>query len=117
MITPQTLTVINTRNLHDCLDSAKFEAKSLGEQNIILEFQLYVSKIDILVLTSDNQCDLKSIKLIFHKVLRKFIVLSKQIELMINSSIMLMQSWLYEALDQTNKLIIMIRETIVQFCN
>ncbi|SMY15833.1 hypothetical protein [Photobacterium aquimaris] len=117
MLIPQTLIEINTRNIYDCLDNAKFEAKSLSEQNIILEFQLYILKVDILILESNNQCDLKSIRLTFDKVCRKFILLSKQIELMIKSSMLLTQNWLYEALKQTKKLIIEIQEATVRFCD
>lgn len=117
MLIPQTLIEINTRDLYNCLDNAKFESKSLSEQNIILEFQLYVLKIDILILEGNNQCDLKSIKLTFDKVFRKFIGLSKHIELMIKSSMLLTQNWLYETLEQTKKLIVVIQEANVQLCN
>ncbi|EJG0638694.1 hypothetical protein C4G90_RS14005 [Vibrio parahaemolyticus] len=117
MIPPQTLTIINTRNLHDCLDNAKFEAMSIGEQNIILELQIYVLRIDILILASNNQYDWRAVKLTLGKVLRKFISLSKQIELMLNSNALSDKNWLYEALEQTKKLTALIRETSVQFCD
>ncbi len=113
MIPPKTLTIINTRNLHDCLDNAKFEAISIGEQNIILELQIYVLRIDILVLASNNQCDWRALG----KVLRKFISLSKQIESMLNSNALSEKNWLYETLEQTKKLIALIREINVQFCD
>lgn len=116
MLIPQTLIEINTRNLYNCLDNAKFEAKSLSEQNIILEFQIYILKIDILIQESNNQYDLKSIRLTFNKVFRKFISLSKQIELIINSNMFSPQNWLSEALKQTKKLIIEIQESTVHFC-
>jgi hypothetical protein len=90
---------------------------SIGEQNIILELQIYVLRIDILILASNNQYDWRAVTLTLGKVLRKFISLSKQIELMLNSNALSDKNWLYEALEQTKKLTALIRETSVQFCD
>ncbi len=103
--------VINTQILHDCLENAKLESKNLGEQNIILELQVYLLKIDVLLAANNSLSDWRSKKLSFDKILRKLISFSKQIESLINVHILSEQDWPYEVLEQTKKLIPVIRES------
>ena len=105
MLTPQITTVINTSNLHKCLEDAKLIATKVGEQNILLELQIYLLRIDLLIANSRIQSDWRTHALTLDKILRKLLGLSKQIESLIDNHVFSTQYCLDSALEQVKVLI------------
>nr|PMI78428.1 hypothetical protein BCU37_20000 [Vibrio splendidus]PMK03973.1 hypothetical protein BCU10_23390 [Vibrio splendidus]PMK52652.1 hypothetical protein BCT96_23510 [Vibrio splendidus] len=98
---------VNTQDIYDCLESAKLDSRSVGEQNVLLELQIYLLKIDVLIATS-SPVDLNP------KILRKLIGLSKQIESLLDMRTMSAQKRLSEAHEQVKKLSADVRYRIYQ---
>lgn len=105
LLTPQIPTVINTSNLHKCLEDAKLISKKVGEQNILLELQTYLLRIDLLIAKSRIQSDWRTNALTLDKILRKLLGLSKQIESLTDNHVFSTQYCLDSALEQVKVLI------------
>ncbi|WP_457529163.1 hypothetical protein [Vibrio sp. JZG10] len=112
LLTPQIPTVINTSNLHKCLEDAKLISKKVGEQNILLELQIYLLRIDLLIANSRIQSDWRTNALTLDKVLRKLLGLSKQIESLTDNHVFSTQYCLDSALEQVKVLIAVTRKVI-----
>ncbi|EKO3713518.1 hypothetical protein P0F40_003130 [Vibrio metschnikovii] len=105
LLTPQIPTVINTSNLHKCLEDAKLISKKVGEQNILLELQIYLLRIDLLIANSRIQSDWRTSALTLDKILRKLLGFSKQIESFRDNHVFSTQYCLDSALEQVKVLI------------
>lgn len=105
LLTPQIPTVINTSNLHKCLEDAKLISENVGEQNILLELQIYLLRIDLLIANSRFQSDWRTNTLTLDKILRKLLGLSKQIESLTDNHVFSTRYCLDSALEQVKVLI------------
>ncbi len=96
---------INTSHLHKCLEDAKLISKKVGEQNILLELQIYLLRIDLLIANSRIQSDWRTHALTLDKILRRLLGLSKQIESLMDNHAFSTQYCLDSALEQVKVLI------------
>ncbi|MCV6070046.1 hypothetical protein OFP26_31205, partial [Escherichia coli] len=74
-------------------------------QNILLELQIYLLRIDLLIANSRIQSDWQTNALTLDKILRKLLGLSKQIESLIDNHVFSTQYCLDSALEQVKVLI------------